>query len=275
MPGSVYVVATPIGNLEDLSYRAARILGEVSAIAAEDTRQTSKLLNHFRISTRLISCHEHNEQARTGELLDLVRAGSSIAIVTDAGTPLISDPGYRLVRSAIEAGIAVVPIPGPSAGIAALSASGLPADQFWFAGFVLPKSSQRRRMFEELRERRITTIFHEAPHRIVETLADAEAVLGPDRPIVVARELTKIHEEFLRGPLTQVRRLLAERPSVKGEITLLIGPAPDRAPAEVEPSTLRAEIDSLVAAGMPKMEAVKEIARKYGLPKREVYRLAG
>lgn len=274
MPGIVYVVATPIGNLEDITFRAARILKEVSAIAAEDTRQSSKLLNHLGISTRLISCHEHNEQARSAELLDIVRAGGSIAIITDAGTPLISDPGFRIVHQAIEAGLTVVPVPGPSAVIAALSASGLPPGEFLFAGFVLPKSGQRRRAFEDLRDRKVTTVFYEAPHRILESLADIEAVLGPDRPVVVARELTKLHEEFVRGTVAQVRGKFESRESIKGEITLLIGPAPDQPLETPAAAALRAEVEALAAGGMSKMDAIKEVARKYGLPKREVYKLA-
>lgn len=274
MPGNVYVVATPIGNLEDITFRAARILREVAAIAAEDTRQSSKLLNHLGISTRLISCHEHNEQTRSAELLEIVRAGGSIAIITDAGTPLISDPGFRVVQKAIEAGLTVVPVPGPSAVIAALSASGLPPDEFHFSGFVLPKSGQRRRAFEELRESKVTTIFYEAPHRILESLADIEAVLGPDRPVVVARELTKLHEEFVRGTAAEVRKVFESRGSIKGEITLLIGPAPDQLPAAAGPDDLRAQVDALASGGMSKMDAIKEVARKYGLPKREVYKLA-
>ncbi len=273
MPGIVYVVATPIGNLEDITFRAARILREVSAVAAEDTRQSSKLLNHLGISTRLISCHEHNEQARAAELLDIVRAGGSIAIITDAGTPLISDPGFRIVNAAVEAGLTVVPVPGASAAITALSASGLPPDQFHFAGFVPPKSSQRRRAFEDLRDSKITTIFYEAPHRIVESLADLEAVLGPDRPVVVARELTKLHEEFARGTAAEVRRDFEARASIKGEITLLVGPAPERPIPESEPSDLRAQVEALIAGGMPKMDAIKEVARRHGFGKREVYKL--
>lgn len=274
MPGIVYVVATPIGNLEDITFRAVRILKEVSAIAAEDTRQSSKLLNHFGISTRLISCHEHNEQARATELIDIARAGGSIAIITDAGTPLISDPGFRVVQRAIEAGLTVVPVPGPSAVITALSASGLPPDEFTFAGFVPPKSSLRRQAFESLRDRRVTTIFYEAPHRILDSLDDLEAVLGPDRAVVVARELTKVHEEFARGTIAEVRNKLATRESIKGEITLLVGPAPDRPVRIPEEAELRAEVAALAAGGMSKMDAIKEVARRYGLPKRQVYKLA-
>ncbi len=220
MAGTLYVVATPIGNLEDITYRAVRILAEVDLIACEDTRLTRKLLNRYGIHKTLLSYHEHNEQRRALELLGRLERGDSIALVSDAGTPLISDPGYRLVSRAAELGIRIVPIPGPSALLAALSAAGLPTDSFLFLGFLPPKASKRRKALERLRNSGATVVLYEAPHRILDTLADVAAVLG-DPPVVLARELTKLHEEFLRGPASAVARRLAERPSLKGEFTLL------------------------------------------------------
>ena len=235
MAGTLYIVATPIGNLEDITLRALRVLREADLIACEDTRQTRKLLDHFGISKPLVSYHEHNELARAAELVERLEAGANIALVSDAGTPLISDPGYRLVAAAIAAGIPVVPIPGPSAALSALAGSGLATDAFRFCGFLPPKASQRRKTLEALQEERCTLIFYEAPHRILEALEDVEAVMG-SRPVVVARELTKLHEEFLRGTAAEVRAQLAARPSVKGEITLLIGAAKaGRAPIRSAP----------------------------------------
>jgi len=268
MSGVLYLVATPIGNLEDITYRAVRTLREVDLIACEDTRHTRKLLDHYKIARPLISYHEHNERARAEELVAKLLAGTNVALVSDAGMPLVSDPGYRTAAAAIRAGISVVPIPGPSAVITALAAAGLPTDAFYFAGFLPAKSGQRARALEALRDQSATLVFYEAPHRILETLADIERILGP-RPVVVARELTKLHEEFLRGTPAEVRAALESRPSVKGEIALLIGqrttPAPETIP-----------IDEAVAAhihaGMSRMDAIKEVARTRGLSKRDVYR---
>ena len=230
MPGLLYIVATPIGNLEDITYRAVRMLREADLIACEDTRQTRKLLDHYGIHTPTISYHEHNEAERAAELAARLVAGASIALVSDAGMPLVSDPGYRVVRAAIDAGIAVEPVPGASAALAALAASGLPTDAFRFGGFLPHKAGQRLKLLESLSGEQATVIFYEAPHRILESLEAIEQALGP-RPVVVARELTKIHEEFLRGTAAEVRAQLAARGAVKGEITLLIGkadaPAPD------------------------------------------------
>jgi len=268
MPGVLYLVATPIGNLEDITYRAVRTLREVDLIACEDTRHTRHLLDHYKIARPLISYHEHNEQARAEELVAKLLAGTNVALVSDAGMPLVSDPGYRVAAAAILAGISVVPIPGPSAVITALAAAGLPTDAFYFGGFLPAKSGQRSRALESLRDQTATLIFYEAPHRILETLSDIERILGP-RPVVVARELTKLHEEFLRGTPAEIRAALESRPSIKGEMTLLIGkpstPAPETTP-----------IDEAVAAhihaGMSRMDAIKEVARTRGLSKREVYR---
>jgi 16S rRNA (cytidine1402-2'-O)-methyltransferase len=269
MAGTLYLVATPIGNLEDMTFRAVRILKEADVIACEDTRQTRKLLNHYGIDRPTISYHEHNEAARAEELVTRLREGAGIALVSDAGMPLVSDPGYRVVKAAVENGIPVQPVPGASAVVAALAASGLPTDAFHFAGFLPPKHGQRRKTLESLATEQATLVFYEAPHRIVETLHAVEEALGP-RPVVVARELTKIHEEFLRGTAAEVAEALAARDAVKGEITLLVGrpaaPPPDDTP-----------IDEAVAAcertGMSRMDAIKTVAKRRGLAKREVYRL--
>ena len=268
MTGCLYLVATPIGNLEDFTHRAARILREVDLVACEDTRHTRKLLDHYGISKPVISYHEHNEAARAQELAGKMLAGASVALVSDAGMPLVSDPGYRVVAAAIRAGIPVVPVPGPSAVVAALAASGLATDSFYFGGFLPAKSGQRSRALEALRELRHTLVFYEAPHRIAETLADVERILGP-RQVVIARELTKIHEEFLRGPAGEVRATLESRRAVKGEITLLIGKAEE---PEGDPLTIAEAVEACERAGMSRMDAIKEVARKRGLAKREVYK---
>ncbi|HWB86454.1 MAG TPA: 16S rRNA (cytidine(1402)-2'-O)-methyltransferase [Bryobacteraceae bacterium] len=267
MAGLLYVVATPIGNLEDITYRAVRVLGEADLIACEDTRQTRKLLDHYGIQKPTVSYHEHNEMERTPELAARLRDGAVIALVSDAGMPLVSDPGYRLVRAAVADGIPVQPVPGASAVLAALAASGLATDSFHFGGFLPAKPGQRAKALEALRDEHATVIFYEAPHRILEALEAVEQVLGP-RPVVVARELTKLHEEFLRGTATEVRAQLAARDAVKGEITLLIGkataPPPDDTPLEEA-------VEALVRQGTPRMEAIKQVARRRGLSKRQVY----
>jgi 16S rRNA (cytidine1402-2'-O)-methyltransferase len=267
MPGTLYVVATPIGNLEDMTYRAVRILGEADLIACEDTRQSRKLLDHYGIQKPAVSYHEHNENERTAELIERLLSGAVIALVSDAGTPLVSDPGYRLVKAAVDSGITVYSIPGASAVMAGLAASGLPTDSFHFGGFLPPKPGQRLNALKALAEEQATLIFYEAPHRILESLAAVEEALGP-RPVVVARELTKLHEEFLRGSAAEVRAKLAARDSVKGEITLLIGkataPPPDDTP-------ITEAVAALVRAGVPRMDAIKQVARRRGLSKREVY----
>lgn len=271
MPGRLYLISTPIGNLEDITLRALRILREdVSAIACEDTRHTQKLLEHFEFRKQLVSYHEHNEQERTPELIAMLERGESIALVSDAGTPLVSDPGYRLVRAAVESQIAVVPVPGPSAILAALAASGLPTDAFRFAGFVPPKEAARRKFYASLRDESATVIAYESPHRVLESLADAAAVL-PDRPIALARELTKVHEEFLRGTAAEVHRELAARGALKGEFTLVIG----KGGAGERGLDPQAELERLQAQeGLDRMTAIKAVAKRFHLPKREVYRLA-
>ena len=272
MPGLLYLIATPIGNLEDITYRAVRLLGECDLIACEDTRQTRKLLEHYAIQKPTISYHEHNENERSEELAGRLRAGAVIALVSDAGMPLVSDPGYRLVRAAIESGVPVVPIPGPSAVLAAVAASGLAPEAFYFRGFLPPKSGQRAKALEALANVPATLVFYEAPHRILETLETIEKLMGP-RPVVVAREITKLHEEFLRGTAGEVRAQLAARAAVKGEITLLVGRAEAPAPANIP---VEAAVAALVYAGMPRMDAIKQVARERGLAKREVYdRLLG
>jgi 16S rRNA (cytidine1402-2'-O)-methyltransferase len=267
MAGLLYLVATPIGNLEDITYRAVRVLKEADLIACEDTRQTRKLLEHYDIRTPTISYHEHNEAPRAGELAERLSAGAVIALVSDAGMPLVSDPGYRLVRAAIENGIPVQPVPGASAALAALAASGLPAETFRFCGFLPPKPGQRAKALEALAEEHATLVFYEAPHRILGALEAIEKVLGP-RPVVVARELTKIHEEFLRGTAAGIRAQLAERDAVKGEMTVLVGrasgPAPDDTPVDEA-------VEALLRAGTPRMDAIKQVARRRGVSKREVY----
>jgi 16S rRNA (cytidine1402-2'-O)-methyltransferase len=267
---ALYIVATPIGNLEDITMRALRVLRESDLIACEDTRQTRKLLDHYGIAKPAISYHDHNEEARTAELIERLERGESIALVSDAGTPLISDPGYRLVRAAIAAGIAVVPIPGPSAVTGALAAAGLGTDSFRFCGFLPPKASQRQKMLEELKDESCTLIFYEAPHRILEALEDVAAVMHA-RPVVIARELTKLHEEFLRGTAAELHATLSARPSVKGEITLLIGKAEHAEVADDTP--IDEAIRALETSGVSRMDAIKQVARARGLSKREVYKL--
>ncbi|HUB32470.1 MAG TPA: 16S rRNA (cytidine(1402)-2'-O)-methyltransferase [Bryobacteraceae bacterium] len=267
MSGRLYIVATPIGNLEDITYRAVRVLGEADLIACEDTRQTRKLLDHYGIQKPAISYHEHNELERAPELAARMLAGATIALVSDAGMPLVSDPGYRLVRAALENGIEVVPLPGPSAILAALAASGLPTDAFHFAGFLPSKTAQRLKLLESLHDEAATLVFFEAPHRIDEALEAIAQALG-NRPVVVARELTKVHEEFLRGTAAEIRAALAAREAVKGEITILVGkamgPEPDARPVEEA-------VEELMRQGVPRMDAIKQVARKRGLPKRDVY----
>jgi 16S rRNA (cytidine1402-2'-O)-methyltransferase len=266
--GTLYVVATPIGNLEDISSRAIRILGEVDLIACEDTRHTRKLLDRYGITRPLVSYHEHNEKPRATELLGDLQAGKKIALVSDAGTPLIADPGYRLVEQAREQGIAVSPIPGPSALITALSASGLPTDSFLFHGFLPIKQGQRRKLLTELKTLPATLVFYEAPHRILETLDDIAETLG-ERMMVLARELTKIHEEFLRGTPRELQAALAQRPTVRGEMTVMVARG---ASAETDDSPLDEAVEKLIEAGIPRMEALKTVARQRGLSKRDVYK---
>ena len=268
MGGTLYIVATPIGHLDDMTFRAVAVLREAAVIACEDTRQTRKLLDHYGIAKPLVSYHDHNERERSERLLAELEAGRSVALVSDAGTPLIADPGYRLVSAARERGIAVSPIPGPSALVAALSASGLPTDHFVFGGFLPAKSGQRRKALEEHAAARATLVFYETPHRILDALEDIAAVFA-SRPVVLGRELTKIHEEFLTGSAAELRENLAARPSVKGEFVVVIGWAAPAASEEDPP--LEDAVEALVRGGLPRMEACKRVARDRGISKREVY----
>jgi 16S rRNA (cytidine1402-2'-O)-methyltransferase len=271
-PG-LYVVATPIGNLEDITLRALRVLKEADLIACEDTRHTQKLLNHFGITTRTISYYEQNEASRAEELVKELVAGKRIALVTDAGMPGISDPGFRLIARAVEQGINVIPVPGASAVISALAASGLPTDSFQFHGFLPPKNGQRRKALEGIRNSQQTETFYEAPHRLKEALEDVVASLGPSRPIVIARELTKIHEEFLRGHAAQVLKELNSRNEIKGEITLLIGKAAEGEPARHQQESIHERLRQIMAdQNMDEKAALKIVAKERGISKSEAYR---
>lgn len=270
MPGTLYIVATPIGNLEDITLRAIRTLKDADIIAAEDTRHTQTLLRRFTINTPLLSYHEHNERAKTGQLLARLERGENIALVSDAGTPAISDPGYRLVVEAVRAGIRVVPIPGPSALIAALSAGGLPTDGFNFRGFLPARKRERRSKLRELRGDRYSIVVYETPHRLKESLDDLCEIFG-DRRMVLAREVTKIHEEFLRGRISEVIGKVSQR-EIRGEVTLIIEGCSDVKPPSEE--ALREEIAKLKGEGMRVKEIAEIIGEKYGYSKREIYQLA-
>ncbi len=271
---ALYLVATPIGNLEDITLRALRVLKEVDLIACEDTRQTQKLLSHYGIQTRTVSYHEHNEMTKAAELIVDLESGAKIALVTDAGMPGISDPGFRLIALAIRHHVPVVPIPGASAFLAALVASGLPTDSFRFSGFLPAKSGQRRKLLESVRESPRTQVFYEAPHRLLETLADVVEVLGNDRHLVVAREVTKIHEEFLRGRAPEVLEQLKARGDVKGEITLLIAKAESQElTAESSVVSVAERVREIVASEkIDEKAALKRVARERGIGKSEAYR---
>jgi 16S rRNA (cytidine1402-2'-O)-methyltransferase len=271
---SLYLVATPIGNLEDITLRALRVLKEVDLIACEDTRQTLKLLSHYGIQTRLVSYHEHNEMTKAAELVVDLEGGAKIALVTDAGMPGISDPGFRLIALAIRHHVPVVPIPGASAFLAALVASGLPTDSFRFSGFLPSKSGQRRKMIESVRESPRTQVFYEAPHRLLETLADVIEILGSDRHVVVAREVTKLHEEFLRGRVTEVLDQLKSRGAVKGEITLLIAKpeTQDLKPETSSVSVAQRVREIMSSEKVDEKAALKKVAKERGIGKSEAYR---
>jgi len=280
LPPGLYLVATPIGNLGDITLRALDVLKNADRIACEDTRQTQKLLNHFNIATPTVSCHQHNERHRTQELLQAIQAGGRIAVVSDAGMPGISDPGAWLAAEAIAAGVPVIPIPGPSAGLTALVASGLPTQEFSFLGFLPEKAGARRTRLEELAAEAAnspnprTLIFYEAPHRILDTLADLEAVFGPSLRVVVARELTKIHEEFVRGTVAEARRDLAARDRIRGEICLLVealapnGPALPAVSEKIADRLARMQAET----GLDEMDALKRLARELGQSKSDLYR---
>jgi 16S rRNA (cytidine1402-2'-O)-methyltransferase len=274
-------VATPIGNLEDITLRALRVLKQADLIACEDTRHTQKLLNHYAITTRTISYHEHNETTRAVELVKQLQEGARVALVTDAGMPGISDPGFRLISLAIEKGVAIVPIPGASAFLTALLASGLPTDSFRFNGFLPAKRGERRTALEAIKSSPRTEVFYEAPHRIVDSLTDVVEVLGAARHIVIARELTKVHEEFVRGPAGGVLETLKARDAVKGEITLLIGkPEKDEA-LDADPvgtgalarPSLRQRVQQIMSEDkVDEKSALKRVAKERGMSKSEAYR---
>lgn len=267
--GVLYIVATPIGNLEDITLRAIRVLKEADLIAAEDTRHTRKLLSKYDIHTTLTSYHDHNKEEKAPVLVSRMLEGRSVALVSDAGTPGISDPGYFLINLAADQQLPVVPIPGPTAAIAALSISGLPTNSFVFEGFLPSKQAARRRRLEELKDEKRTLVFYEAPHRIINTVDDMAAVFG-DRKAVVTRELTKIHEEAIRGPLSKVLERLNSGPT-KGEFTIVVHGAVDR-PADQDIDTREYLQNLMLHRGLTKKEAIAAAAEELGLPKKEVYK---
>jgi len=268
-PGTLYLVATPIGNLADITHRALQILNDVDLISFEDTRHTHKLLSHYNITTKTISYHEHNEQQRAIDLIERLKQGTNIAVVSDAGTPSISDPGFRLVRAAIENDIVVVPVPGPSALITALIAAGLPTDEFFFAGFLPSRTSARRARLTELQSVPGTLIFYEAPHRLAETLKDAYEILG-EREAVVARELTKLHEEIRRGRLSALTADYTEKTDIRGEIVVLI----DRTVigVAIKETSVAELVNQFEEEGLDHRAALKKAARELGLSRAEAYR---
>lgn len=275
--GKLYLVGTPIGNLDDMTFRAIQTLRDVDWIAAEDTRHTRKLLEYFQIETPMTSYHEHNEEEKSAHLIEKILAGASIAVVTDAGMPGVSDPGYRFVRKAWEEDVEVVPIPGPTASITALVASGMPTDRFIFEGFLPRKTSQRRAYLQELIAEPRTLIFYEAPHRLVETLEDLVGVMGPHRMVTVVRELTKRHEEKIRGMASEVlAHFTMQEP--KGEIVLVVaGNDLRNAGAEEmgwETMSVVEHLTALIQVGLTKKQAIKQVAQERGLPKSEVYQVA-
>jgi len=271
-PG-LYLVATPIGNLEDITLRAVRVLKQADQIACEDTRQTQKLLNHYGISSRTVSYHEHNELTRAPELVLDLEGGARVALVTDAGMPGISDPGFRLISLAIRHHIPVVPIPGASAFLAALVASGLPADSFRFSGFLPAKVGQRRQTLESVKASPRTQVFYEAPHRLKETVEDVVEILGADRQLVIAREVTKIHEEFLRGRAGEVLEILKARGDIKGEITLLVGKAEEGQQKIAAGVSVRQRLQQIMSQEkLDEKAALKRIAKEMGVSKSEAYR---
>ena len=276
--GTLYIVATPIGNLEDITQRALRVLGEVDVVACEDTRRTRVLLNHFGIKTKTISYHEHNERERAEQICKMLLSGKNVALVSDAGTPLINDPGFRLTNAAIELNLPVVPIPGPTAFVNALVASGLPSEQLFFAGFLPARANARRAKLEDLIAIPATLVFYEAPHRIAATLEDALDVLG-NRPAAVARELTKIHEEIARGSLRELsQRVSTGSLAARGEMVLVISGAQVEEASttgEIEPASQRLieRVSELEREGLEEKAALKKAARELGLKRAAAYRL--
>ena len=271
-PGTLYVVGTPIGNLEDITFRAVRILQSVDLIAAEDTRHTGRLLQHFQITAPQISYHDHNQNSRIPELIEKLHQAKAIALVTDAGIPGISDPGYELVKACIEAGISVVPIPGASAVITALSAAGLPTDKFVFEGFLAAKGKERKERLEFLQSEPRTIIFYEAPHRLRQTLQDLADALGSQRQIVLARELTKLHEEFWRGDIHQAIAHYQQK-EPQGEYTLVVAGIPPAKP-QLSEAQLKAELQQLMSQGISRSQASRELAKVTSVSRRQLYQLA-
>jgi 16S rRNA (cytidine1402-2'-O)-methyltransferase len=269
--GCLFVVATPIGNPDDITLRAVAILGQVHLVAAEDTRLTGRLLTHLGLSCKLVSYHEHNEDTRTPWLLERLKGGLQVALVSDAGTPMVSDPGYRLIRTAAAEGIRVVPVPGVSAAVAALSAAGLPTDSFVFAGFPPKKKKRRQQLLADLAGLGRTVILYESPRRIATLVTELLAVCG-DRDAVLAREMTKPHEEFIRGPLSHLEKALKQRSSVKGECTLVMAGISPQRPAADETAT--EQIRMRVAAGEGPGKIAKALAGTVGLSRNQIYTVA-
>jgi 16S rRNA (cytidine1402-2'-O)-methyltransferase len=276
VPGTLFIVATPIGNLEDITHRALRVLREVDLIACEDTRHTRKLLNHFGITTPTTSYHEHNEHERAAELCELLKSGKTVALVSDAGTPLISDPGFRLVKAAVERGISVQPIPGAAAFVTALSAAGLATDQFMFAGFLPGRAGTRRAKLSELSSIPATLVFYEAPHRIKAALKDAREILG-DREAVIAREMTKVHEEFTRGSLSELISRFSEIEAPRGELVLIVAAHAAETVAATRKASpanqLRERMNELEREGIDQKTAMKKAAKELGLKRDDAYRM--
>jgi 16S rRNA (cytidine1402-2'-O)-methyltransferase len=268
----LYLVSTPIGNLGDMTYRAVEVLRTVDVVLAEDTRRTGLLLKHFGVEARLISAHEHNESARARLVAELLGEGKSVALVSDAGTPLLSDPGARLVRSAIEAGYEVVAVPGASALLAALVASGLSADRFTFYGFVPRKGGERTALLKEMATSPYTSVLYESPHRVQALLEDLREVAGPERRVAVARELTKLHEEIYRAPLAEAVERFAER-APRGEFVVLMEGATHTPDPEAEATTARAVAEALLAQGVPRSATAKELAKRLAISRNEAYQL--
>lgn len=271
--GCLYVVGTPIGNLEDMTFRGVRVLQRVDLIAAEDTRHTGKLLQHFQVTTPQISYHDHNRFYRQEALIDRLKQGENIALVTDAGMPGISDPGYDLVKACVEEGISVIPIPGVTAGVTALAVSGLPTDRFVFEGFLPTKGKERRDRLNFLNNETRTLIFYEAPHRLQQTLQDLAEVLGLSRLIVLARELTKLHEEVWRGTLEDAI-VFYQQHSPKGEFTLVVEGAKLEEKEILSEAELKAELQQLLEQGMTRSQASRQLAQLTSLPRRQIYQLA-
>ena len=273
-PGTLYIVGTPIGNLDDITFRAIKILKSVDLIAAEDTRHTGKLLQHFQITTSQISYHEHNKASRHKELLDRLIRGESIALVSDAGMPGISDPGYELVRLCVNKGVDIIPIPGVSACITALAASGLPTDRFVFEGFLTTKSKLRNALLEQFKTELRTVILYESPHRLRRTLKDLKEALGEDRAIVIGRELTKLHEEFWRGTIAGAIAYFGGDRPLKGEFTIILDGTKVTEIPIMSDAEVKAELKKIIAEGVSRSQASKIIANKTTLSRRQVYQLA-